>query len=45
MNCKGCGTDLEHEPSVDAVNQAVDEVLQQSIEDAVKTGGDGYGPG
>jgi|GEM_PF-5533715 len=39
MNCRGCGTELAHEPSLDTVNQAVDEVLQKSIEDAVQTGG------
>ncbi len=39
MNCRGCGTELAPEPSLDDVNQAVDEVLQRSIEDAVQTGG------
>jgi|GEM_PF-5445410 len=32
MNCRGgCGTEIAHEPSPDAVNQAVDEVLQQEV--------------
>ncbi len=39
MNCRGCGTELAPDPSLDAVNQAVNEVLQKSIEDAVQTGG------
>jgi YD repeat-containing protein len=37
LNCRGCGTELEPSPS--EVDQAVDAVLQASVEDAVKTGG------
>ena len=39
MSCPGCGTDLETVDLKDAVNQAVDEVLEASVADAVKTGG------
>ena len=38
MDCKGCGTYLE-DPDVQTVNQAVDEVLQASIDDARQSGG------
>jgi Cytochrome oxidase complex assembly protein 1/Domain of unknown function (DUF6531) len=39
MSCPGCGTDLATVDLKDAVNQAVDEVLEASAADAVKTGG------
>ena len=39
LNCRGCGTELEHEPSLETVNRVLDEVLEKSIEDAVKAGG------
>lgn len=39
MSCPGCGTDLETVDLKDAVNRAVDEVLEASVADAVKTGG------
>ena len=39
MNCRGCGTDVDDHPSPAAVNLAVDEVLQASIEDAKGRGG------
>jgi len=39
MNCSGCGTDLETVDVKEAVNKAVDEVLEASVADAVKTGG------
>src|SRR5450432_4511729 len=39
MSCPGCGTDLETVDLKDAVNKAVDEVLEASVADAVKTGG------
>jgi hypothetical protein len=37
MNCRGCGTELD--PRIEDVNAVVDEVLQQSVDDAVETGG------
>src|SRR3954463_8610666 len=39
MNCNGCGTDLDDNPSLASVNQAVDDVLQASVEDARARGG------
>ena len=39
MNCRGCGTDLETVDVKDAVNKAVDDVLEASVADAVQTGG------
>jgi YD repeat-containing protein len=39
VNCRGCGTEVDDHPSPAAVNQAVDEVLQASIEDAKERGG------
>jgi len=39
VNCRGCGTQVDDHPSPAAVNQAVDEVLQASIEDAKQRGG------
>lgn len=36
-NCRGCGTALD--PSEEQINQAVDEVLESSLQDAVKKGG------
>jgi len=36
-NCRGCGTVLD--PTEEQVNQAVDEVLESSVQDAVKKGG------
>ena len=39
MNCQGCGTALEPEPTLDAVNRAVDDVLEASLDDAQKRGG------
>ena len=39
MSCPGCGTDLETVDLKDAVNQAVNEVLEASVADAVETGG------
>ena len=38
MNCRGCGTEVD-DPNLDAVNQAVDEVLLASIDDAREKGG------
>ena len=39
MNCHGCGTHVSDNPSPEMVNQAVDEVLQASVEDAKRRGG------
>ena len=39
MNCRGCGTAVDHEPTTDMVNQAVDEVLEASLRDAQEHGG------
>jgi YD repeat-containing protein len=39
MSCPGCGTDRETVDLKDAVNRAVDEVLEASVADAVKSGG------
>jgi YD repeat-containing protein len=39
VNCRGCGTEVEDNPNLAAVNQAVDEVLQASVEDARQRGG------
>lgn len=38
MDCRGCGTQL-NDPDIQAVNQAVDEVLQASIDDSRRSGG------
>lgn len=37
LNCRGCG--IEVDPSQADVDRTVDEVLQSSIDDAIKTGG------
>ena len=37
MNCKGCGVDLD--PTEEQVNQAVDQILDTSLDDAVNKGG------
>jgi YD repeat-containing protein len=37
MNCRGCGVELD--PSQEQVNEAVDQVLETSLQDAHKTGG------
>lgn len=39
MSCPGCGTDLQTVDLNVAINQAVNEVLEASVADAVKTGG------
>ena len=39
MNCNGCGTQLTDNPSPEMVNQAVDEVMQASVEDAKRRAG------
>lgn len=39
MNCRGCGTEMGAVGISDAINDAVDEVLQASIRDAEKRGG------
>jgi YD repeat-containing protein len=40
MNCQGCGEEIGERAALSqAVNQAVDEVLEASIQDAVRTGG------
>ena len=37
MNCRGCGVEIN--PTDEQVNAAVDEVLESSLQDAIKTGG------
>lgn len=37
MNCQGCGVDLD--PSIEQVNDAVDEILETSLSDAQNRGG------
>jgi YD repeat-containing protein len=37
MNCRGCGVELD--PSQEQVNTAVDQILETSLQDAVKRGG------
>jgi hypothetical protein len=37
MNCKGCGVDID--PTAEELNQAVDQILDTSLQDAIKTGG------
>src|SRR5258707_12380469 len=39
VNCRGCGTAVDDDPSLAAVNQAVDQVLEASVEDARQRGG------
>src|SRR6266446_4742086 len=39
VNCRGCGSAVDDDPSLAAVNQAVDQVLQASVEDARQRGG------
>lgn len=39
MKCRGCGTEMGAVGISDAINDAVDEVLQASIRDAEKHGG------
>lgn len=39
MNCRGCGTELDDDPDLTAVNQTVDEILRLSLEDARQRGG------
>ena len=39
MDCRGCGTHVTGPPPLASINQAVDEILRSSIDDAVKRGG------